>query len=52
MESDAAQMVSRPHYILGLYLVMSMGFTLYVLLIYVFGLHYGSLHILSDLFMC
>jgi hypothetical protein len=52
MKSDDALMVLRPHYILGLYLVVSMGCNLYVLLFYVFGLHYGSFHILSDLFMC
>jgi hypothetical protein len=52
MGNDAAEMVSRPHYIFGLYLVESVGFTLYVLLNYVFGLHSGSFHNLSDLFVC
>jgi hypothetical protein len=52
MGSDAAEMVSRPHYIIGLDLVVSMGFTLYVLLTYVFGLHYRSFHILLDLLLC
>jgi hypothetical protein len=51
MGSNSAEMVSRPHHIIGLYLVKSVGFTLYVLPSYVFSMHSGTFYYLSDLFM-